>query len=594
MQGLGIKIGNKWLKLRPGTVLEIERNNPHLQFGDEVLGDYSMPTDIDNDPYNEALIDYAGYIQKRNDGAGKDCRIYSNGFQHSIAKLKIEKPTHNLNRSADGTTSIYFLGGVANFYQDIKKFRLKDIDLGGVRTFAKDNFNIAGAGFWGHIHSVINALPGYGTSGYDYTFFPCINNDWDPNGYVDLVNCMTPTGPGGSFVFTKFVQKPGGFLGVVNPIIPFPYLKYVLEKAVAHAGWKLQGDILDDADFKKITLWNVRSIKWGYKKVSAGGLVDFKMYDSISFDLKDFLPDVSVAELLLAIKNRLGLSYDFDRVSKIIRIKKLSDVVITGVKDLTRYADPVVVKSVAAEKKTYALRDAEGAGEFNLSNPDYQGPVNKYSDLPAAAEALVEKFYLVTAENNFYICAQNESTAAWFWDKLSANLGGVGGNDAQETITSAAITIGSEKYDNDLQLVPRRDEAGIKDKVTAEDEAFFNSIVLLFNHGRQDNSKGKAYPFGSHHVYSPTGVKIGNWSLAYKAQLFDGTPVGLYDVQWKKVLNSITVAETFTVTLNLPWIEYLKLQFGDVINIANVNMYVTKIRERIPYEGSVEIEAVRS
>lgn len=597
MQGLGIKIGTKWLKLRPGTVLEWERNNPHLQFGDQVIGDWSIPTDIDNDPYNEALIDYAGYIQKKQDSAGKDCGIYSNGFQHSIAKLKIEKPSHNLNRSADGSTSIYFLGGVSNFYQDTKTLRLKGINLGGVRNFAGDNFNTAGAGFWGHIHSVINAAAGYGNSGYDYAFFPCINNEWESNGHVDLVNCMIP-GAGSSFVFTKYVQKPGSDIQIVNPVIPFPYLKLVMMKAVEATGWKLQGDILDDDDFKKIVLYNSRAINWGYRRVTVGFLgsrhVDWLMHNNISFNLANFLPDVSIVELLLAIKNRLGLAYEFDRNSKTIRVKRLADVVVTSVKSMTKYASPVVVKTVATEKKTYALRDADDSGEFDTSNPGYQGAVSKKADMPVAAEALVNQIYLVTNENNFYICAQDESSGAWIWDKLTPNLGGIGPDNATETISTAALTAALERYDNDLQLLPRRDVEGMVDQVTTEDDRFFNSIVLLFNHGKQNNSNGKAYPFGSHNVYSPTGVKIGNWSLAYKAQLNDGTQVGLYDVFWKKVLETLTVAETFTVTLYLPWIEYLKLQFGDIINIANVNMYVTKIRERIPYEGAVEIEAVRS
>jgi hypothetical protein len=588
---LGIKVDNEFLDLLPGTQLEMEQNNPYMQFTNEIAGEYSLPIELPATTKNIRLLKYASLLQTRADKISIDCGVYANGFQHSIGKLRIEKPTIHLNNAKRGNITVYYITGISSFYKDIQNLRLRDINAGGVRTFTNDNFNTAGAGFWGHIHSVINASPGYEVSGFDYAFFPCTNTEWRSDGLVDIINKVELSG--GNPVFSQYVQRGVSDFKIVNPIIPFPYLKYVMNRAAAYAGWRIEGTALDDADFKKIVLWSQRSIKWGYVR-AVGGFsphLDWLMYDSIKFDLKDFLPDVSIAEFLLAIKNRLGLWYDFDRINKIIRVKKIIDVSASTIKDMSAAANPLVTKTVLSKTKTFSIRTIEDIGPFDTSKVDYQGAVDKYSDLPAAAEALVEKVYMVTTENNFYICQQNESTTNWEWGILTTNMGGVGPDDADEKIETAALITGSEKANSYLELIPRRDEAGIRDGILDGDVSA--SIVLLFNHGRQNNSLGQSYPFGSHNIYTPAGVLAGNWSLAFKAKKFDGTEVGLWDVFFKKFIDTITAGEEFDITLNLSFAVFLQLKFSDIISINNVRIYILELKPTLPYKHQVVLKCSR-
>jgi hypothetical protein len=178
---LGIKVNNEFLDLLPGTVLETEQNNPFLQFNDEIVGEYSLPIEVVANAKNLRLLNYAGLIQSKIDKKGIDAQVYHEGFQHSIGKLKVEKPTIHLNNGKRGRISCYYLMGISSFYQDAKNQRLKEINAGGVRTFTNDNFNRAGSGFWGHIHKVVDAPAGYGTSGYDYAFYPVLNNEYGRN-----------------------------------------------------------------------------------------------------------------------------------------------------------------------------------------------------------------------------------------------------------------------------------------------------------------------------------------------------------------------------------------------------------------------------
>lgn len=584
---LGIKINDEFLDLMPGTQLELEQNNPYLQFGDEIVGEFSYPIELPPTEKNLRLTQYSLLIQKRADAISIDCVVYDSGFQHSRGKLRIEKPTIHLNRLSSGRISAYYLTGISSFYQDIKDIQLKAADFGGERSFSWDNFNTAGSGFWGHIHGAINSTPGYG-HGYDYAFFPCINYAWHPSQLTDLVNKTVLSG--GVPVFAQYIQI--GTVKTIQPIIPFPYLKYVMMKAAEHVGWKLEGSFLDDADFKKIVLWNQRSVKWGYIKIGTFGVVSYHGYDPIKLNVKDFVPDITIAELFLAIRNRLGLFYEFDRMSKIIRVKKLVDVSTSGIKDFGAKVNPVIVKTVLKEKTTYALKTTEDINSIDTSSADYLGAVHNVSDLPAADETLVEKFYLVISENNFYICQQNESTTNWEWVFMTANIGGVIPANAKEEIITAALTTGSKRYDSYLDMIPLRNETGTKTGVFGEDYVF-DSIVLLFNHGIQDNAGGDPYPLGSHHIYTSGGVQVGNWSLAFKGKKFDGTEVGLYDLSFKRFLDTVSAGESFEIVLNIDFVEFLQLKPNDVLSVKGVRMYIKTLKPTVPYSGSLTIEALR-
>ena len=259
---LGIKVGDEWLDLFPGTLLEIEQNNPYLQFDDKVLGDYSLPLELPDTPKNRRLTGYASLIQTRVDTVGIDVAVFHSGFQHSIGKLKVEKPNIHLNTAKKGRLSCYYLTGISAFYQDTKDIRLNQVDLGGERSFAWAGFVYFGNSFWSHIHQVLNAAPG----SFDYAFYPVINKTFDGGlGSVDLVNRVRYNAGAGRVEFEEFCD-PAALHSEKNPIVPFPYLKYVLEKAIEHVGWKIQGDILSAPNFQQITLANFRSLDWSWSK----------------------------------------------------------------------------------------------------------------------------------------------------------------------------------------------------------------------------------------------------------------------------------------------------------------------------------------
>jgi hypothetical protein len=587
---LSIKVNNEDLDLRPGTTMDMEQNNPYLQFNStDVIGEYSLPISVPNTQKNNRLLNLTGSFQKRVDNTGLDVALYDEEFQDSIGKLKYETVNVNLNRMQNGDISCYYLTGTSYFNKALDGKKLRDVNFGGDRTFAWDNYNRNGAGFWGHIHKVLDAAPGYGASGYDYAFFPVINKqcNWQGGG-SDVINGVTPTA--GTLDFNKF-----GTAGDANPIMPYVYLKYILQKAFDYIGWAVRGDILDDPDFCKITLDNSRAIDWaiylsGRIKI-LGAIGNFVMPKaSIAFNLVDHVPDITISDLLLQLRSYFGWSYDVDRRSKVVTIKELKTVAATGVKDFTAKASPIIPKTILTAQKIYSLKNGSGF-TISLTGLNDKGTVAKITDLPAASQASYQDVYLVISENTYYVCQQNEDNGNWEWAIMEHNIGDVAPKGSTDEIPTTVLTAGGEKYNDYLDFIPRIDQSIFW--VGRTEDSSSTQILLLFYTGIRQNKRFASYPYASSHIYDSNSNVVSAWSLALQGKDLAGNEIGLYQVNWLPFISKLQTTETLLVTLYLSRVELMNLKFHDELNIAGVKMYISKIKRKISYDGKIDLECSR-
>ncbi|RYZ62353.1 MAG: hypothetical protein EOO14_02545, partial [Chitinophagaceae bacterium] len=332
---LGIQVNGEFLELNPGTQLELYQDNPFLQLGDELRGDVSLPFEVKCTPKNMRLLQHAGLLQKRIDTAGVEAVLFDNGVQHSTGRLKVEKPSVHLNMVDKGSISLYYVSGVSSFYQDIKDVNLRQLNMGGSRVFGWDNFSNTGAGFWGHATDVLN-----GRVVDDYVYFPVWNEDFAQD--VQVMNKIKQVGS--ELRFEMYSDNLAQSVG--NALVPFIKLPYLLKRIEAFCGWRFEGSILSDADFLKIVLVNFRAIEWHWMERRSGGADIIHPYFTPAFDLADHLPDISLSEWLINLKNRFGWWFDFDRRNKVIRIRRLMEVAVTTIKDFTAKASPLLVKTV--------------------------------------------------------------------------------------------------------------------------------------------------------------------------------------------------------------------------------------------------------
>ena len=594
---LDIAIGNEFLDLPPDATLELEEENPFLQFSDELLGGYSLPIDIKATAKNMRLLGYPGTMEIKVSNIGIDAVVYDNGIPSMRGKIKIEKPNININNMSDGTISIYFLSGGASFWQDIKDKRLRNIDAGGVRSYAWDAYafdlNDPDPGFWAHVRQVMYADPGYGASNYDYAFFPVINKGWPGRGTCDHMNKVYGNMPISNEFFIP------AYLGAAldnerNRIVPFPYLSYILKRAALFCGWTLKGSIFDDENFNKIVMINFRAIDWSYIKKVSGDYVN-AWRDPVEFNLQDHLPDITISKLFGAIRRRFGLRYRWDRASKTMYADLLEDIATGTVKDYTSKANPVVPKQINQDKKIYKLVNQFstdlGGGAPNFETLSLQDAVNEVADLPAASEAQYGHVRLVIGENNFYICQQNDGTEAWEWIFYAYNIYDYEPEGNNDEITTEATTIGVERYDAYLDLVPRVDQLGYWFG-KSEDEVDWG-IILCFNHGVRNNKAGEVYPYGSSHVYDSEMNQVADWAITFECKRTDGTEVGVYEVFWKRVLELLNASEEADTILYLSRSDEMNLSFEDKLGIRNARFFIKTKKQRIPFSGSLPLRVVR-
>lgn len=590
---VGIQINGEFLDLAPGVTMALEQQNPFLQFDNNIVGDYSLPVQALATEKNLRLLNYAAIAQQIVTNTGVDAILYDNSIQRAVGKVKIERASINMNQVRKGVINIYFLTTASGYWQDIKDKKLRSIDVGGDRSFDWDGLTTSGAGFWAHIHKV--------TAGEiitDYVFFPVLNGSWpEKDTYPQLMN----------WVYYDIgqaypIQYTEGFFQALelkegNRIVPFPFLKYVLTQAVIYTGWTIHGDILDDPDFEKIVMLNFHAIDW-CKIIYSGGVLVKSPNDPVVFNLQDHLPDINISNFLIALKNRFGWWYDFDNAAKKITIRKLNDLATGTAIDLTDKSSPLITKSIAQEQPVYALRNnfatnmRDGEPDFRVIK--YIGEVDKNTDLPAAVEALYGNVYLALDENNYYICLQNLDDGVWQWYPYAWNIFDYEPTGANEDITTDATTVGSERYSEYLDLIPRINCQGEWVGRTDNPEPASWGIHLVFYHGIRNNKSGDPYPFAAHHIYDSTGAKVGNWSLAFKGKTkVTHDEVGLYDLNWKNFLNMLSKPEEVEHTLYLPLHEYLQLKFSDRKVVNGMEFFIKQVRSNLPYRKEVTCTSIR-
>ncbi|RYD85578.1 MAG: hypothetical protein EOP84_02055 [Verrucomicrobiaceae bacterium] len=590
--GFGVQIGNEFLKLKPGAKMEFEQENPFLQFEDAVKGDVSIPFDVPNDQagVNMRLLQFASVLQQRVKAVGIDAIVYDGDNQHSFGKIRIERSQINLNRPSASSVSCFYLSGVSSFYKEIQGLKLRTMNFGGIRTFPLTDFTHVrdgSQGFWQHVHQVIDAPPG----SYDYAFFPVINRSWTSGHATDLMNRMTLEN--GLPIYNADPTQ-GNVNRSYTPLVPFPYLRYVLKQAFASVGWELQGEILDDPDFKKIVLICFRAI-------------DFQISGAteVKFNLADSLPNITLSAFLIALKNRFAWGYEFDRSNKVVYIKPLA-VLGQRVKDFTRFVAPSIGKPVATERKGFSLKNEWSGAQpsqetINLQGYEYKGITDSYLTIPAPGPAIENWCYLIAADNSYYYCAQDPDTNVWYWALVAANVYDVvGPGEATEIVTSACVA-SNERWDEYHDTIPRIDMEGY----WAGPPSFRNSgywsdeknddwgIYLTFYHGLRNNRSGQPIPFASHHIYDPCGIQVGNWSLAFEGKRqSDHEEIGLIN-RWNRVADIFKSSEQLELSFNLPLDEFNDLRFSDAIVVDGVRMYITKMRSTVPYSGTISCDCIR-
>lgn len=588
-----LKIGDEFLDIIPATQLQLTENNPFLQLASEIVGQYSLPFTAPLTEKNIRLLQWSALIQKTKADISIPAYAYDGNIQHSSGQIKFDQINGNLAATKNGTVSLFYLYGISDFYQVVKDRRLPSVDLGVKEVWDwVDDLIITQGGFWVHMHDVMfNGNP----DNSPYAVFEASN---DSDITTVLTDNPTPLNYNTVNWYNTHPENPLESVLVTsagNKIVVFPYLVPVLQKLFSSVGWKVQGDILSDPDFRKIVLLNSHQVPNSFYYPTPTPLLG----KTVTLTLSDHLPNVTISGFLISLKNRLGWWYDFDYHKKICTIKFVKDVFATRVrKDYTsKVSAPYLVK--ITDKKIYTISASQGDQQPDWTQLAIQGVQTNMNGLPAPTADLVYNAWFVCSENSWFICATEDEGDTYIWQKIVGNTYGYENAAGTDAITTDCNIPDMNDFDFNVDLFS---PMGMSKVIPCFDIPIENGetdvFYMCYHHGpvKTWNPNGIAnrlYPYGSPGPYDPNGNKIGNATLSFFFKDVDGTEIGVYEIFWRFFLEKLQNQEISTFDFYFSTVELLTFSMFDSIIINGTEWFIQVIRRNLPSPGPVETDAIR-
>jgi hypothetical protein len=256
-----LRLNNVPVQIKPGGSYEMELNNPAVEF-DAVMGSRGMNIELADSVVNHEVL---GWI---NDPRSASSEMLLNAEQYASGNLI--DVGYCYVRDAKRGGLLDFTSNLSQFFGIYQAMKLSDIDLGTI-----------------------------GTPVWNST----LSNTWSSGGFVlpTVVNSL----------FFKDYPAPVGWDGKMNsyssgyltdtPKVPFFFLKYVMKKVGDLAGVKFVGAVWDWAEFGKLMVFNCKT---GFNNAP----------------MRLMMPDLTIAELLLALRKWLNVYMAFDVTTKTIRL----------------------------------------------------------------------------------------------------------------------------------------------------------------------------------------------------------------------------------------------------------------------------------
>lgn len=586
------------MDLLPGTVMELEEENPFLQLGNEIEGQYSLPLTAPLTDKNMRLLGNPNLLQIKKPTTGIEADLFTEGVQHSRGQIKIEAGSSNINQPQRGSISIYYLFGVSDFYKLVEGKKLSDINYGA--DYVKPmSHELLGTDiqnpdyFWGFMNQVMNDGTPFT---HEFAIFPVIN-EADPGYRVGKdfdYNMLNSMGIRDSNQNSVLNYRSYGRAVWFNNVCPFPYLRFVLDKVFQHFGWTIQGTILNDSDFRKIVILHNRNIPYEENLAAP--------YPDVVFNMRDHVPRVSVSSFLIGLQNRFGWWFDFDFRKKVCTIKARNDILKTRTpKDYTLKAAAQFSFNNNVNGKVYALREAGGFEKPDFSRLTNMGVIYNQFQLPAAAADKANQLYFVAGENAWYACENVDEV--FEWTKLADNTYDHGPAGHNEEITTICLATGSEFLEiiSDLELGvfaspnPTGRYFSVPVANLSDDSETF---YLCYHHAKGQSVNNTGLPNFSvcqsgAGCESLTGVQLATKSLSFEYIDSIGDDRGLYKNNWEYFLNLLKQTEEVTIPIDFNITDLLNLSYTDTLLIRNVEYFIKNPHIILPLKSFSNMELVR-
>lgn len=283
---IDLKLNHTSLDLGGNANIGLELTSPLFQ-RNNIPGSISYPFTIPATPNNRRQLNHPELLSSTEQfKTYSDVQLYIEHILYKIGTLKIQD-------TSDKDYRINFKSDSGDIQEKIKDVKLADIDLG---TATLD-------------YNIINST--YPTA--KYQLFPLKNPDFYGENNTEFAKYLNYYTPAGAFATNTLGNNQ-------YAIVPFPYLRHILDRIGTHLGYTFTGTWLSEADVQRTVIYN----NYALDNLNAGNN-DF-ITAANGIDFKNHVPDITIGQFFVALQNYFGLAFIFNPILKTCQLVRLTDV----------------------------------------------------------------------------------------------------------------------------------------------------------------------------------------------------------------------------------------------------------------------------
>lgn len=392
-----------WLELYADTKLDITLSSP--VFSDKVVEENSVYNfDIPNTLHNRRILGYPGRVQSINQTiTDKSVEVFWNEKPVGSGSAIIKSVTREKIELVAGLNESTFI------YKHGKKL-ITSFEYGGTMTY-RDYYNT-------ETESILQVCNGTFPE-YPFAYFPVKNlslfdgSQWETGWRTDALSRPFQNDYK-AMVYDPVNETYKYKTGHVS-VSPFPYVGFVIEEIFKECGYTIGYNIFrEDDNLRRLCIYNPNVI------FAVGPNRDY-----FYIDIAHHLPEMTVAELLAAIKMPFALTFNINE-----RLKTVSIRTFNQLNDVRQQID--YMKSETTEETSKLLRfkvAVDGNDEHaqlrqkpeDVQNSRYRGSVYIEADLSTITSPLEGDTALVLSTYEIHQYLPDQS-GAFSWQALCYNI----------------------------------------------------------------------------------------------------------------------------------------------------------------------------